>query len=262
MNVSIIIPFRDRGKDPLRPANLQRCLKWWENFGAPVIVADDGNPENHQFNRSKAYNRGAAKTSSDIMVFVESDTLVPYKQIHDAIDMAAARPGMIVPFTHQKKLTTEDSVLVRELLKEPEDCIPGRHPYGEKTNYGCANVLSRETLRLVGQWDEVFMGHGHDDNAMYHAFDVVANPVRWVDGPCYHLYHLDFDPDTAPDKSYLSKEDIDAQERNRRRLEIYRKAKTPEEIRKLTSGQEFPENKKVSLNWKERYSANTLGVDE
>ena len=255
MNVSIIIPVRDRGKDPLRPANLKRCLKWWEDFGSPVIVSDDGNSGDTQFNRSKSYNRGASKTDAEILVFVESDTLVPYSQLAESIEMAAARPGMIVPFTHQKKLTPDDSVLVRELLKEPQECIPARHPYGEKTNYGCANVLSRETLHLVGQWDEVFKGHGHDDNAMYHAFDMVAKPVRWVDGPCYHLYHLDFDPDTAPDKAHLSQEDVDAQERNRRRLEIYRKATTPEQIRKLTAGQEFSERSTEKISWKERYTS-------
>lgn len=154
------MPFRDRGKDPLRSANLERCLKWWRDFsdqtGTPIIVADDSREGDAQFNRSAAYNSGSAQTDADILVYVESDTLIPYQQIHTAIEMAASRVGLVVPFTHQKKLTATDSVLVRGELKEPEDCVHDRHPYGETTNYGCANVLNRRTLEAVGRWDEAF----------------------------------------------------------------------------------------------------------
>lgn len=254
-SAAIIIPFRDRGTDPLRASNLTRCLEWWTEYKVPVIVASDGRTGNAQFCRSAAYNRGSADTAADVLIYVEADTLVPYHQIQQAVDMAASRPGMVVPFTHQKKLTPTDSMLVRGHLKEPEDCVPTRHPYGETTNYGCANVLSRRTLEAVGGFDQQFTGHGHDDSAMYHAFDVVAKPVRWVDGNAYHLYHLDYDPDTTPDKSYLSKEDVAAQERNRQRLELYRAAKTPEEIRLLTAGtpvSEWVEKYWGKLNWRIR----------
>jgi hypothetical protein len=237
VSTAIIIPFRDRGTDPLRKENLDRCLDWWARFGCPVIVAGDGREGDAQFNRSAAYNLGTARTDADMLVYVESDTLIPYEQIDKAIEMATKRPGMVVPFTHQKKLSKTDSMLVRGGLKDPQDCVPDPHPYGETTNYGCCNVLSRRTLQAIGQWDPAFEGHGHDDNAMYHAFDLVAKPVRWVDGNSYHLYHLDFDPDTTRDRSYLSDEDIAAQDRNRRRLELYRCAKTPQEIRLLTSGE-------------------------
>lgn len=236
MKPAILIPFRDRGKDPLRPANLERCLKWWEGFDAEVHVVDDGLDGDAQFNRSAAYNKAAAATSAQVLIYVESDTLVPYDQVRSAVTLAATTPGLVVPFTHQKKLSAADSVLVRDALKEPADCIPDRHPYGETTNNGCANVISRHTLEAIGQWDEQFAGHGHDDTAMWHAFTTAAGRTRWVDGPAYHLYHLDFDPDTTRDRSYLSDEDIQAQHRNRLRLELYRAAKTPEEVRLLTSG--------------------------
>jgi hypothetical protein len=255
VSTAIIIPYRDRGKDPLRAANLERCLEWWAGFGAPVIVADDGREGDAQFNRSAAYNRGTAQTDADMLVYVESDTLIPYEQIHQAIEMAQRRLGMVVPFTHQKKLSETDSVLVRGREKEPADCIPTRHPYGENTNYGCCNVLSRRALEGIGQWDEQFEGHGHDDNGMFHAFDTVFKPVRWVDGNSYHLYHLDFDPDTTRDHSYLTKEDVLAQSRNRQRLELYRCAKSAEEIRLLTSGTpvaEWVEKHWGRLNWRIR----------
>jgi hypothetical protein len=252
---AIIIPFRDRGKDPCRPQNLERCLQWWRGLDLEVRVVDDGRDGDAQFNRSAAYNRGAAQVDADILIYVESDTLVPYSQIHQAVQLAASKAGMVVPFTYQKKLSSTDSMLVRASEKDPTDCIPEPHPYGENSNNGCANVLSRHTLELAGRWDETFDGHGHDDTAMVDAFSVAAGKTRWVDGPAYHLYHLDFDPDTTKDRSYLSDEDIAAQERNRRRLELYRAAKTVEEIRLLTSGQhteEWLRDNWGKLNWKLR----------
>lgn len=154
--VAIVIPYRDRGVDSLRKNNLDHVLNYWAKFGCPVVVAGDGREGDAQFNRSAAYNRGSAATDADILAYIESDTLIPYKQVDAAIEHAATRPGLVIPFTHQKKLTAEDSVLVRGGLKEAADCVPAPHPYGETTNYGCANVLSRRTLEAVGQWDEVF----------------------------------------------------------------------------------------------------------
>lgn len=252
---AVIIPFRDRGVDPLRQKNLVRVLAYWADFDHPVLVVDDGREGDAQFNRSAAYNRGAAMTDAEVLVYVESDTLIPHDQICQAIDMAAARPGLVVPFTRQKKLSEADSALVRRAAISPQDCTPVRHPYGEMTNYGCANVLNRRTLDAVGGFDEVFEGHGHDDSAMYQAFYIVAKPVRWVLGNAYHLYHLDVDPDTTPDRSYLSEEDIAAQERNRIRLALYQAAKTPEEIRLLTTGastEAWVQKYWGRLNWRTR----------
>lgn len=260
---AVIIPYRDRGVDPLRGQNLHYVLNYWGNLGFHIVVCDDGRRGDEQFNRSAAYNRGTAMTTADILIYVEADTLVPLDQIREAISKAESRPGLVVPFTHQKKLSDTDSMLVRSGMKQPEDCVPTQHPYGETTNYGCANVLSRKTLEAVGKWDEQFDGHGHDDNAMYHAFQVVARPVRWTEGPAYHLCHRDMDPDTSPDRALLTDEDVAAQERNRRRLELYRAAKTPEEIRLLTSGVPTDEWLKKywgKLNWRIRALASDHGI--
>ena len=243
-----MIAFRDRGVDPLRKANLDRVLAWWEDFDAPVIVVDDGRQGKAHFNRSRAYNIGAKKTDADILIYVEADTLIPYDQIRAAADMAGSELGMVVPFTHQKKLGTTESMLVRAGLKEPYDCVPDPHPYGEMSNYGCANVLSRATLAAVGRWDEVLEGHGHDDNAMWQAFNKAARPTRWVDGPAYHLYHLDFDPDICPG-AHITAEDKAAQERNYRRMQLYCFAQTAEEIRHLTSG-----GQSLATSWRSRWT--------
>lgn len=232
---AIIIPFRDRGVDPLRAANLERVIHHWSLFDGEVIIADDGRSGAAQFNRSAAYNRGAARTEADMLVYAEADMLIHYDQIDKAVRLAGEKPGLVVPFTHQKKLSPSDSERVRALKISPPSCTPMPHPFGETNNYGCINVLSRATLQSIGRWDEQFEGNAHDDCAMWQAFTVAAGPTRWVDGPAYHLFH--FESVRPQDKA--------ATQRNYRRMQIYCQAKTPEQVRHLTAG-----GKSLSRNWR------------
>ncbi len=248
MTAAIIMPFRDRGVDPLRRQNMTRALQHWANSGYTVYVMDDGQSGRANFNRSAAYNRGAAYTNADILVFAEADILISYHQIRDAVALAAAELGLVVPYTRQVRLTETDSTLVRGHLKNAADCVPDHHPYSDGlNNTGCVNVISRETLAAVGQWDEVFAGHGHDDSAMELAFRICAGPTQFVDGSAYHLYHKDADIDTTHDASYLTTEDKQAQARNYQRMQQYRVCTTPEQIRQLTAGAH-----RVTNHWRTR----------
>lgn len=231
MSTAIVIPFRDRGIDPLRKANLEYVFGYWEAFddGVEVHVVDDGRVGSDHFNRSAAYNRGSRVTTADILVYVESDTLVPYQQVREAITMAQTRPGLVIPFMLQRKLTEYDSELVRCGSKEPKDCEPETIYSG---NNGCANVVSRDTLNVIGQWDEQFEGHGYDDIAMFLAFEAAIGTTRWVDGVAYHMYHINVNP-CAP-MAPTTDEDMEAHLRNLTRMQLYREAQTAEEIRRLT----------------------------
>src|SRR3954465_15985415 len=111
MNVAIVIPFRDRGNDPLRPANLRRVSEHWDGCDVPVWLSDDGRVGDAQFNRSQAYNRGARFVDADVVVFAEADMLVSYSQIRQAVAMAAAAQGLggpLIPYPHP---TPQDSRL-------------------------------------------------------------------------------------------------------------------------------------------------------
>lgn len=251
MSHAFVVPWRNRGRDPLRLANLTYVVKYLESLElGPVHIVSDGRDADSNFCRGAAYNIGVARADADVTVFYEADMIVARQQLADAIALAATPLGLVLPFTLQHKLSPADSVLVRAGLKDSADCTPDRHPYGESGNTGCVNVLSRETLDAVGQWDEVMDGHGHDDTAMFHAFAVCAGPPRWVDGSAYHLYHLDSDPDTAPDRSHLTAEDKAAQARNRQRLQMYRGTETGEGIRRLTAG----ETAVGSHDWRARWA--------
>lgn len=230
MNIAIVIPFRDRGRDPLRAANLQRILAHWAGFGAPVHVADDGRTGDAQFNRSAAYNRGAAATDADILIYTESDMLLPYQQIRDAVTAAESAPGLVVPFTEYHYLSSTDSQDVRDGVREPADCI-AEFVRDNGASIGAVNVVSRSTLNAVGQYDEAFEGSWYDDTAMRIAFDVAAGPTRWISGPAHHLFHL---PGWTGD--HLTAEDKAATVANKARLSRYEQAETTDQIRELTSG--------------------------
>lgn len=227
MHASVIIPFRDRGTDPLRKANLTRVLEHWA--GWDVHVVDDGRTGNAQFNRHAAYNQGAALTTADILIYAESDMLIDHDQIRQAI-AAAQQPGLIVPFTERHELNSQDSEQVRAHTVKPHTCT-AQVVKPKPRRIGAINVISRDTLTAVGQWDEQFEGCWWDDRSMHIAFDLCTAPTRWIDGPSWHLYHL-----PGYQGSHLTGADKVATARNKRRWQRYTQARTPEQIRQLTAG--------------------------
>lgn len=230
MKVAVIIPFRDRGRDPLRLANLTRVAEHWADYDCEIIVSSDGRDGDAQFNRSAAYNRAVNQTDADIFIFSESDIIISHDQIDRAVDLAMDVPGMVIPFSWFMALTEADSRRVRAHEVDPVDCE--KHPVkGHRGSIGAVNVVSRQSYELVGGFDEKFEGAWYDDDAMKIAFDVAAGPTQWVEGSAYHLYHL-----SGGKGSHLSPEDRKATARNRLRLRLYQTASTPEQIRALTTG--------------------------
>lgn len=221
---TVCIPFRDRGRDPLRQANLDRVLDWWSTAPWSVHVVDDGRTGDEQFNRHAAYNRAAAQIDADVFVYTEADMLIPFEQIAEAVDLAAKEPGLVVPFTQYRYLSELDSMLVRKGAEphwfEPESTVDNGR------SIGAVNVVSRETLDLVGGYTERTEGNWYDDRIMHHAFDVCAGLTRWVDGPAHHLYHL---PGWRGD--HLTAEDKAATKRNRALWRHVRTLRRPEQVR-------------------------------
>lgn len=228
---TVIIPWRDKG-NPRRRANLRRVLRHLEAGGWPYYLADDGRADDEPFGRQHAYNRGIAAQPADAWVFYEADMIVPHEQIEDALAAALAAPGLVVPFSVRHELDAESSIDVA--AGAPPQQYPPEASY--RGSYGAVNVVSAETMRLVGQWDERLTGHWYDDTAMLYAFETATgNPVRYIDGPGWHLWHpTGYTPNCDPADFHPS--EVEATNRNRQRCELYRTAATPERIRHLTAG--------------------------
>lgn len=140
--VAVVVPFRDRGIDPLRKANLDRVLDHWRcgNF-APTVVSD-GRDGDAQFNRSAAYNAGVrACPAADVFVYTESDMLIAREQIDEAVGQAVSTPGLVVPFTQYRYLGPEASTLVRADELDAANCDPDS-VMDNGRSIGAINVVS------------------------------------------------------------------------------------------------------------------------
>ena len=231
IKVAVIIPFRDRGTDPLRQANLYTVLDYWHGVKPDhwwLAEVDDGRSGDQQFNRSCAYNAGVQfSPEADVYVFAESDVIVPLQQVVEAIGAAYTRTGLVVPFDTYRYRGPEASERVRQGAK-PQDQDP-KQVMRLGASVGAVNVISRNTYELVGGYDECFEGSWYDDNAMMRAFEQTCSPTRWIEGPVHHLYHL-----PGWTGNHLTEEDKAATARNKERLERYRRAFSPQKIRQLT----------------------------
>lgn len=237
MNAVVIIPWRDRGVDPLRAANLQRVLDQWGYYRMPVIVSDDGRDGDAPFNRSAAYNRGiAAAGDAEAFVLAESDMLISLDQINTAIDRAMRRPGLVMPFSEYYALTDKESIEVRAHRQDGFTIIGGdRHRANPRTaaeHGGAINVISRFTYDAVGRYDEQFEGAWYDDDSMKRAFEVCCGSTRIIDGPAYHLFHL-----PGGRGPHLRPGDAAATARNKTRHSRYLRVNTREQIHALTMEQ-------------------------
>ncbi|MCX8559787.1 glycosyltransferase family 2 protein [Mycolicibacterium mucogenicum] len=229
-SVAIVIPFRDRGSDNLRCANLVRILDHWRSYNAELHIVSDDRSGSESFNRSAAYNAGARLTDADVIVYAESDLIVDYWNITKAVELATAAPGLVVPFSRFMAINELESGLVRTHRLTPQRTV-ATQVRGIRKSIGAINVVSRTTLDLIGPWDETFEGAWYDDDAMARAFEVCCGPTRFVDGPAWHLYHL-----SGARGPHLTDADREATARNKARYELYRRAETPERIRELTAG--------------------------
>jgi len=112
-SVAVVIPFRDRGIDPRRAANLKRVVGQWQAYNFAPMIVSDGREGSAQFNRSAAYNTAARHLDAQVLIFAESDMLISPSQITIATAMAVESPGLVVPFTEYRYLSAKDSVKVR-----------------------------------------------------------------------------------------------------------------------------------------------------
>jgi hypothetical protein len=195
------------------------------------MVVSDGRKGAEQFNRSAAINHGIRTAGHDVDVFIvaEADLLIPGGQVEEAEKLALEAPGLVVPFDRYCYLSPTDSEWVREHMDTTG--IEPQHVMEHGASIGAVNVVSRETMDLVGQYDEGFTGCWYDDDAMKIAFEKLAGATRWVKGSGFHVYHL---PGFKGD--HLTAEDKAATAANKARLRRYKAAKTADRIRALTKG--------------------------
>jgi hypothetical protein len=239
MNAVIIVPWRDKG-DRWRRTNLHLVLTHLKTLDvAPIVCVSDGRTGNTPFNRSAAYNLGLRQNpDAQCYVFHEADMIIDAEQLQKGIDAALKKPGMVVPFTDYHYLSQYDTERIhtsrRMLEAKPEYVMISRAT-------GAINIASAETMRMVGQWDELFHGWGYDDRAMARAFHVVTKtPTRYIMGAAQHLWHTPGWSKNTPFRggTNITPPEQEATDDNKRRYELYRNTRDPHHMRLLTSGKD------------------------
>jgi hypothetical protein len=237
--VAIIIPFRDRGVDLRRGANLEVVQAWWYAQGMEPQIVDDGLSGDAQFNRHRAYNRAVSRNpDADVFVFTEADMLIPLTQIRQAVRMSMSyNTGLVVPFTQYRYLSDSTTEIIREVYQDrgvaeiarwwslPADnpkSIFGLTPettMDEGRSIGAVNVVSRETLDITGGFTEATFGNWYDDRITEEGFAyLTGEKTQFVTGPAAHLYHL-----PGWTGAHLTREDKNATHRNRVLLDDMRR---------------------------------------
>lgn len=234
MSNAFVVAFRDRGVDQYRKRNFDYVRAYVESLDlGPVHIVDDGRTGTQPFCRHAAYNHGADiafSAGATTITYYEADMIVPRQQLVDGIIAALETPRLVIPFNVRHEYNAAQS----ERIMDGEDPTSFRAPIIKRAprRIGAVNIISQDTYWSVGSWDAQMAGSWWDDRAMGIAFNVcTGNPEKWIPGPSAHLYHL---PGYAG--KHLTDQDKAATAANRARFTLYQQARTPEQIRQLTTG--------------------------
>lgn len=180
-SAAVLIPWRSTG-DPAREAAWAVVTTQWARYGWPVVSADDGGDP---FSRAASINLAATHIEADVYVIADADTLVERAQVAEAIDMAAAEPGMVVAFDRYWYLSERGTLRVLGGAPPTPRLCKWYLDYG----VSCCVAVSAKTWATVGGFDARFRAWGYEDAAFEAACSTLCAPLRRVRGPLWHLHH-------------------------------------------------------------------------
>jgi len=208
---SFIIGYRHRQD---RIQNLRRVIDWLSGFGGIeiIIVEQDKSPKlntftfkgikhiftksNSPYNRSWAFNVGIKHSSTNVLVFGDSDLLIEPNQMISSLKMID-HYDCVSPYSSVLDLTQQESQLSLDQMVSINR--PGR---GENDNQKinlCGGVVMyrKDSIIKIGGWCEDFIGWGAEDDFQAHKTKMFLKYFE-NSGTCYHLWHDRSAPDPAP----------------------------------------------------------------
>lgn len=232
MRTVILVPYRSDGG---RRDRLWEFTHSWLQQHHPDYPIYVGTSPDGPFNRSAAINDAARAAGGwDVAVICDSDTVVPPIQFEKAICDAHETGRLASALTKVVELSRKstDRLLAD---KETEIRTLGRVRTRRKEDLTQSSILAvpRTLWDAIGGFDEEFCGWGCEDNAFWIAATLLGaardggnargEPLR-VHGAAYHLWHEKASKIKLFDPVFRT---------NFRRLQDYKKAKTPQALAQL-----------------------------
>lgn len=179
------------GSDPYRRAAFELVRGWVEELDGWTVVraratvtgapaADRSRARNHWLS-----GRGGAD-NTDVLVFLDGDSLIPHEQLEVAAELAFTRPGMVFAYDLYTRLSREQTAaltstnLASAFELEPEWTLPNAGSTG-------AVAITPACFDEVGGYDEAYV-HGREDHDFAYRCSLLW-PIRRVPGPLVHLWH-------------------------------------------------------------------------
>jgi hypothetical protein len=190
--------------------NLRRVLDWINGFSGVevILVEQDKHPKiNHlnlrakyvftktnlPYNRSWAFNVGLKYSTSNLIVFGDSDLIMHPDDFINGLK-SLDQYEMLSPYNSVLDLNPQESTLpLEEIVKISR---PGR---GETDNQkinisGGISMFKKDAIYKIAGWSEDFIGWGGEDDFQTIK---VQHFLKWTElkAKCYHLYHDKAHPD-------------------------------------------------------------------
>lgn len=197
--------------NPERILNLRRVLEWLKSFHGIeiVIVEQDKEPilptfslvgykyiftkSEHPYNRSWAFNIGLKNSTSNAIVFGDSDLILDRQQFVDSLNLLN-NYECVSPYNVVLDLERHESFLPIENLNQISR--PGRGETDNQKINLCGGIVMyrKDAIYRIGGWSERFFGWGCEDN--YQEYKT-KGMLTWFEnkGRCFHLHHSRIVPD-------------------------------------------------------------------
>jgi hypothetical protein len=142
------------------------------------------------FNRARTINVGTALATTELVLWLDNDLLLPEEFLDTAItELRQRNLDCLIPWTSVRYLSADDSRAVIAGAQEAEKCQPANVYLTRRGACGGAVLLRRRLVQDCGGMSDAFRGWGGEDNAWFHKARVVGRAAITNRGD-QHLHHL------------------------------------------------------------------------
>jgi glycosyltransferase involved in cell wall biosynthesis len=204
---SFIIPYRHNID---RFFCLKKTLDWVNRFNEieVILVEQDTHSKishlnlkakhifiksNEPFNKSHAYNVALKHTSTEIIIFSDSDLIMDSSKIIEGV-RSLSEYEMVSPYSRVIDLTPQESQKNVPSILNINREARGETDIQKVPLCGGTCIFRKTSIMKIGGWSEEFVGWGAEDDFQS---EKVKHFLKWkeMEGNVYHLYHHRPSPD-------------------------------------------------------------------